>query len=393
MNGSSGRSLLPEGFFRYMTKASTSLVSGKMQDSGGRKDRIENNLIRGKTWLDTTFDHLIDGCIALALKSIEIYKDDTLVEEVLAMFNNCLISDSGFLAVRGLKRLHQFVTGDLCEEGVKSDTWTALCHMLQQCLTVRGLPRNSEAVSISKKQEDVETINEFVREEDILGDRRYIGSNAAMVVGSLLTDQQYIRSMGTHWYLFLISGLGMGIRQWDIAAAIIGRHPQQNTVGTSPPQYAENALYARKWMVRLLVKLMSTKGVLSEPSREQAIDDVDSLIVEKKYSVRAKILLQDECKSLFAAFLEKEAIVSSGTAGPVKGLEIDYMTKMVCTLLDGICNLEDSSFVAMASLTPSLTACIQINDRSVRTLVHKVLQRIFQGGIADRFSNGESDET
>jgi len=379
MNGSSGRSLLPEGFFRYMTKASTSLASGKTQDSGGRKDRIESNLIRGKTWLDTTFDHLIDGCIALALKSIEIYKDDTLVEEVLAMFNNCLISDSGFLAVRGLKRLHQFVTGDLCEDGVKSDTWTAFCHMLQQCLTVRGLPRNSEAVSISKKQEDVETINEFVREEDILGDRRYIGSNAAMVVGSLLTDQQYIRSMGTHWYLFLISGLGMGIRQWDVAASIIGKHPQQSSVGTSPPQYAENALYARKWMVRLLVKLMSTKGVLSESNSAQATDDVDSMIVEKKYSVQAKQLLQDECKSFFAAFLEKEAIVSNGTAGPVKGLEIDYMTKMVCTLLDGICNLEDSNLAAMSSLTPSLTACIQINDRSVRTLVHKVLQRIFQG--------------
>jgi len=132
-------------------------------------------------------------------------------------------------------------------------------------------------------------------------------------------------------------------------------------------------------MVRLLVKLMSTKGVLSESNSAQATDDVDSMIVEKKYSVQAKQLLQDECKSFFAAFLEKEAIVSNGTAGPVKGLEIDYMTKMVCTLLDGICNLEDSNLAAMSSLTPSLTACIQINDRSVRTLVHKVLQRIFQG--------------
>jgi len=188
MNVSSGRSLLPEGFFRYMTKVSTSQdVAG-----GGRKDRIEKNMIRGKTWLDTTFDHLMDGCIALALKSIEVYKDDTLVEEVLAMFNNCLISDSGVLAVRGLKRLHQFITGDLCGEGVQSDTWTALCHMLQQCLTVRGLPRNSETVMSSEEKEDLVTINEFVREEEMLGDRRYIGSNAAIVIGSLLTDQRYI---------------------------------------------------------------------------------------------------------------------------------------------------------------------------------------------------------
>jgi len=288
-----------------------------------------------------------------------------------------------------LKRLHQFVTSDLFEEGVKSDTWTALCHMLQQSLTVRGLPRNSETVSNSKKQDDIETMNEFVREEEILGDRRYIGSNAAMIIGSLLTNQQYVRSMGFQWYLFLISGLGMGIRQWDVAAAIIGRHPQQTNSGTSPPQYAENALYARKWMVTLLVKLMSTKGVLSELDSEQDTNNVDNLVIEKKYSSRARTLLQDECKSLFDAFLEKENVVSRGTAGPVKSLEIDYMAKMVCTLLDGICSLEDSNLVAMSSLTPSLTACIQINDRSIRTLVHKVLQRIFQRGIPDKCSNEE----
>ena len=40
--------------------------------------------------------------------------------------------------------------------------------------------------------------------------------------------------MSFQWYLFLISGLGMGIRQWDVAAAIIGRHPQQTNSGTSP---------------------------------------------------------------------------------------------------------------------------------------------------------------
>lgn len=121
VNVSSGRSLLPERFFRYMTKGSPSSPSGN-KESGGRKDRIENSLIRGKIWLDTTFDHLMDGCIALALKSIDIYKDDMLVVEVLAMFNNCLISDSGVLAVRGLKQLHTFVTNDLIEEGVTDDT-------------------------------------------------------------------------------------------------------------------------------------------------------------------------------------------------------------------------------------------------------------------------------
>ena len=130
---------------------------------------------------------------------------------------------------------------------------------------------------------------------------------------------------------------------------------------------------------------MSTKGVLSDLDEQAFIKD-GNMVVERKYSIQARTLLQDECKSLFAAFLEKEAVVSRGTAGPVKSLEIDYMTKMVCTLLDGICGLEDSDLTAMSLLFPSLTACIEINDRSIRTLVHKVLQRMFQCGITNKSS-------
>jgi len=179
----------------------------------------------------------------------------------------------------------------------------------------------------------------------------------------------------------------MGIRQWDTAAAIIGQHPQQINVGICPPQYAENALYARKWMVKLLVKLMSTDGVLSEAKSEPRTCNTDTIIVEKEHSLKARSVLHEESRCLFSAFLEKEAVVSRGTAGPVKVLEIDYMTKMVCTLLEGICTLEDSNLVAMSPLIPSLTACIQINDRSVRTLVHRVLQRLFQDGISGRLGD------
>ena len=96
------------------------------QTSGGRKERIEGDngtLSRGNNWLDTTFDHLMDGSIALLLKSIKIYKDDVLIEEILAMFNTCLISDSGSLAVRGLKRLNQFIINDLGPESITDDTW------------------------------------------------------------------------------------------------------------------------------------------------------------------------------------------------------------------------------------------------------------------------------
>lgn len=76
---------------------------------------------------------------------------------------------------------------------------------------------------------------------------------------------------------------------------------------------------------------------------QTAAADVDYIIVAKKYSARAKALLHEEYDYFFASFLEKEAVVSRGTAGPVKGLEIDYMTYIVCSLLDNVCNLEDHS--------------------------------------------------
>jgi len=98
-------------------------------------------------------------------------------------------------------------------------------------------------------------------------------------------------------------------------------------------------------------------------------------------------LLNDECESLFTSFLEKEAAVSRGIAGPIQRLEIDHMTKMVCDVLAGICNLDDSNLAAMSSLTPTLTACIQINDVGIRTVVRNLLQRLFQGPLAHRFND------
>ena len=69
--------------------------------------------MKGNNCIDTTFDHLMDGSISLALKSVKFYKDDILIEEVLAMFNTCLVSDSAMLVICGMNRLHHFVTSDM----------------------------------------------------------------------------------------------------------------------------------------------------------------------------------------------------------------------------------------------------------------------------------------
>ena len=36
-----------------------------------------------REWIGTTFDHLIDGCVSICLKSMDAFGNDSLVEEVL----------------------------------------------------------------------------------------------------------------------------------------------------------------------------------------------------------------------------------------------------------------------------------------------------------------------
>ncbi len=130
------------------------------------------------------------------------------------------------------------------------------------------------------------------------------------------------------------------------------------------PQYAENALYARKWMVKLLLKFVSGEDIVFGAQST----------VDKK----SKALLREEFRSLVNSFLKKEAIASAGNASPGQVLEIEHMTKMVCTLLEGMAKLDASHLSSIRSLTPMLSACIQINDRAVRTAVHGLLTRIFE---------------
>jgi hypothetical protein len=206
---------------------------------------------RNSTWLETTFEHFMDGCIALCMRSVEVFKDDSLVEEIFAMLNSCTLSDSGGLAVRGLRRLEQFVTKDLDSSVVTDDTWATVCHMLRRCLSVRGLPQSNKSPPQAKEDEAPksessdeaeeqaddgdyeESIREFILEEKIMQDRRYIGSNVTMIIGSLLTGGEYSESMGLRWKLFLTSGLGRGVKEWEEAGTLLANRAT-DTIGPSP---------------------------------------------------------------------------------------------------------------------------------------------------------------
>lgn len=208
--------LLPTKFVHFITVPPRPETA-----SASSRDRHE--------WISTTFEHLIGGVISLCLRSIEAFGDDALIEEVLAMLNSCLLSDSGHLAVKGLRRLQQFMTQDLELKDITDDTWATVSHMLFRVLSVRGLPPSSvpeiEGIPEDQKeqfeQEHLEAMNDFIREQTFFSNRRYIGCNASMVIGALLTNDKIVESMGTRWYVFLTSGLGKGIRDWEKAAEIM----------------------------------------------------------------------------------------------------------------------------------------------------------------------------
>lgn len=128
----------------------------------------------------------------------------------------------------------------------------------------------------------------------------------------------------------------------------------------SSPQYAENALYARKWLVRILAPKIGNGEFNSIP--------------------QIKGIMKDEFDSLVSVYLKKET-QEAANASPGLVLEMEHMSKMICDLLEAFCLVSDSDIAEIASLTPTLSACVQINDKTIRTAVHGLLQKIFQGGV------------
>ena len=190
------------------------------------EEAVEETLFSGTSWLETTFDMFLDVCVSICLRSVKTFYDPSLIDEVFAILNNCLNSDCGSVAVRGLNRLEQFVTSDLDTQLQTDDVWATVSHMLRRCLTVRGLPPPAPVAASpdSPPAEEAEAeyqmaVQEFIAEEKHTVNRRYVGSNAALIVGLLLTNDRF--AVALRWRLFLIAGLGRGIVEWGQAASIL----------------------------------------------------------------------------------------------------------------------------------------------------------------------------
>jgi len=327
------------------------------------------------SWVDTTFDPFMDDCIHICLRSMKVFDDNTLIEDIFAMFNSCFISDSGSLAVKGIRRLEIFVTSDLRTSSISDDTWATVSHMLRRCLGVRGLPRMSsyvtgdgdDDVEISNPDlEYQEMIREFIAEDSMFVDRRYIGSNTISVIGKFMETERFNESMSLRWRLFLVSGLGKAVKDCENAAGIIAKYSDRanDLHSLNAPNYLETAYYGRKWMNRFLLQMAAMKeieGTAAEGSRQAAAQEV----------------VKEQTQALVSTFLEKEAVVAAdGKALALDVKSFDQLMNLVQDMLAGYSKLTDEHLSQMSWLNPVLSSCIHTSNEDIRLAIQKLVERL-----------------
>jgi hypothetical protein len=360
---------LPEDFDRFLTRQTS--------PKSNSDEAVEEEAYTG--WLETTFDLFLDICVNICQRSISVFQTDLLVEEVFAILNSCLLSDLGALAVRGIRRLEQFVTSDLDDSIITDDVWATVSHMLRRCLTVRGLPSAnpelsgdytlSESQRKEQQEEYAQEVREFIAEDKMLSERRYIGSNAVFVIGLFLTSDRFADSLGFRWRLFLIAGLGRAIVSWDHAALLLAQSAKPKRAADTverPPDYHETSMYGRKWMNRFLLQLAAMKETVQAPA------DADP---KTNRFAAAQTLVMDETERLFTCFLEQER-----AAGQYRHTEQDEIlhkrsTNLVNELLKGYINMGVGHLQDMAWINPILlSSCIQSKNEDIRFSVQKLVQ-------------------
>lgn len=365
------------------------------KNSGESQKQPDESSNQTPSWIDTTFDPFMDDCIHICIRSLKVFDDETLIEDIFAMFNSCLISESGALAVMGLRRLEIFVTSDLPTTKISDDTWATVSHMLRRSLNVRGLPKRSSSANLNgsptnsatsedrKSKENApnddyeteatnpeleqqEMIREFLGEDNMFGERRFIGGNAISVIGKFMETERFKKSLSLRWRLFLISGLGRAIKDWEVAAGVIAKNSGKTNDShrSGLPSYLETAHYGRKWMNRFLLQIAAMKeieGTAVEGSRQAAAQDV----------------IKEQTQALVSAFLEKEALVNSdGKSLSLDVKAFERLMNLVQDMLAGYTKLTDEHLKQMSWLNPVLSSCIHTSNEDIRLAIQKLVERL-----------------
>lgn len=363
---------LPEDFQRLITKF----------DDGANQSADEAS---DGGWLETTFEDFMDGCIAICLKSIAEFNDDTLVEEIFAILNNCLLSDSGALAVRGLKRLERFVADELDPKCVTDNTWATVSYMLRRCLQVRGLPNAKDKATNGDDCSDIlpdpgeeDDIREFVIEDELLPDRRYVGANAVMIIGSFLTNERFKNAISLSWRLFLVSGLGRSVKEWEHAASVISSYSSKDyALGSPPPpDYLETAIYGRKWMVRMIIALVSMDSIAQTSSSTDT--ETATLVAEAQKVVR------EQTQKFLAACIAKETAVSLKGHSQDDVVLYEASRKLVLNFLSSFDEMDTNRLRNLEWLNPVLLSwCTRSKYEPIQKAVHDLLEKTSPAGASN----------
>jgi len=347
--GASGRApRLPKDFDRFITTAPDD-GDASIDESGG--------------WLETVFDPFMDACIALCKRVVADYQAVAIVEEVFAILNHCLVSDSGALAVRGISRLEQFVTSDLDQSLITEDVWATLCHMLRKVLSVRGLPRKAPDSDLVSEEEYAMEVREFIAEESMLVDRRYVGSVTVAVIGSLLSSDHIANEMGFRWSFFLINGLARGIYSWEEAAFLLQEEEQSKYA----PNYLETAYYGRQLMNRFLLQLASMKEVVKASPEEDP--------KANRYKAAQKFVM-DETEHLLKTFARTEKNVAEGDPTEIQAELHKRFTSLAQELIKGYVKIRPERAQKMAWLNPVLlNSCIESKNEEILAGIQKFVKQ------------------
>jgi len=125
-------------------------------------------------------------------------------------------------------------------------------------------------------------------------------------------------------------------------------------------------------MVNLILQLAQKDDVL----KNVGIGDMSS----------AQNLLKEQTESIIQSYLDKEVGVSpdkeeSSPAEYCKAGELSHITSLVCELLEGYNCFEDERLSSLLWLCPMLSDLIESNNKSVRSVVHNLVSRMFEGPL------------
>lgn len=133
------------------------------------------------------------------------------------------------------------------------------------------------------------------------------------------------------------------------------------------PDYLENAMYGRTWMVSLILQLVSMKDVAVTPAENDA--------AASRVDVSQSLVKEQTEKLLSSFLLREQAAMKKGCSETDKALH-EFSKTLVLDLLSGLDSMDKEHLRHLAWLNPSLlTWCTRSKEKSIQKAVHDLLEK------------------